>query len=129
MFRILLLAALAALAESLVSSFLIHHNLFGPVALFLCNCSPWIDLPFLFLKSYRLRFLRVRLIVSFCFTSASFAWALHIHHLILEMWLWIALVAIVLAIVLLSYMMDSIREEIMDCISYLFWGIDSDAEF
>ncbi|MBU1045861.1 hypothetical protein KJ616_01930 [Patescibacteria group bacterium] len=122
MFRILLLGALA---ESLVSSFFIHHNLVGPVALFLCNCSPWIDLPFLFLRGYKLRFLPARLMASFCFTAASFAWALHIHHLILEMWLWIALAAVVL----LSYVMEVIREEIADCISYMLWGIGSDIEY
>ncbi|PIS34755.1 MAG: hypothetical protein COT37_00885 [Parcubacteria group bacterium CG08_land_8_20_14_0_20_43_9] len=99
--------------------FMVHHGLNGPAGLFAAGALPWLFLPFR--RGKRPSVLRAKMAVSICLCSAAIAWSLRIHHLTLEIWMLIAGAVCFLA--------GLSKRTFVSALSYMLWGIDSEAKF
>jgi hypothetical protein len=102
------------------ASFMIHHGLVGPAALFAAGCLPWISTPFKRNKTFT-NFL-FRMLVTTCLDSASVAWCLHIHNLKLEMWLLITLTTFFLVLLIKNFVVSAVEYYA----SGYLWGADAE---
>jgi hypothetical protein len=120
----MVLAWLATMLGSAgAASFMVHHGLVGPAALFAAGCLPWISAPFKCNKTFT-SFL-FRMLVTICLDFASVAWCLYIHNLTLEMWLLIAVATCSLSVLIKNIVVSAI----MDYASGGLWGIDAETDY